>query len=79
MKGWVPRLVAGVVAGVAVYVGFSIWADVGKVGEALRSLSLAVRRARLPAGGRQLRWSGSLRWQYYLRVIGVGDKISAAR
>ena len=37
MKRLVSRLVAGIVVGVAVYVGFSIWADVGRVGEALRS------------------------------------------
>ena len=37
MKRLVSRLVAGLVVGVAVYVGFSIWADVGRVGEALPS------------------------------------------
>src|SRR6187455_823099 len=37
MKRLVSRLVAGLVVGVAVYVGFSIYADVGRVGDALRS------------------------------------------
>lgn len=75
MKGWVPRLVAGVVTGVAIYVGFSIWADVGKVGEALRSFhwEYAGLACLLAAGNYAVRF---LRWQYYLRVIGVGDKIS---
>ena len=37
MKRLVSRLVAGIGVGVAVYVGFSIWADVGRVGEAVSS------------------------------------------
>ena len=37
MKRLVSRLVAGIVVGVAVYVGFSIWADVGRMGETLAS------------------------------------------
>ena len=59
MKRLVSRLVAGVVVGVAVYVGFSIWADVGRVGEALASFRWRLRAARLPARGRQLRASAS--------------------
>jgi uncharacterized protein (TIRG00374 family) len=65
----------GVVAGVAVYVGFSIWADVGKVGEALRAFrwGFAALACLLAAGNYGVRF---LRWQYYLRVVGVGGKIA---
>jgi uncharacterized protein (TIRG00374 family) len=74
MKGLVPRLVAGVVAGVAIYVGFSIWADVGRVGEALRAfrwgyLALACL---LAAGNYAVRFG---RWQYYLGVLGVRGQV----
>ena len=66
MKGLVSRLVAGVVAGVAIYVGFSIWADVGRVGEALRAFhwGYAVLACLLAAGNYAVRFG---RWQYYLR------------
>lgn len=75
MKGWIPRLVAGVVAGVAVYVGFSIWADVGKVGEALRAFrwGFALLACLLAAGNYGVRF---LRWHYYLRVVGAGAKVA---
>ena len=74
MKGLVPRLVAGVAAGVAIYVGFSIWADVGRVGEALRSFHWAylVAACLLAAGNYAVRFG---RWQYYLGVLGVREKI----
>src|SRR6516164_3998819 len=74
MKGLVPRLVAGVAAGVAIYVGFSVWADVGRVGEALRSFHWAylVAACLLAAGNYAVRFG---RWQYYLGVLGVREKI----
>jgi uncharacterized protein (TIRG00374 family) len=74
MKGVVPRLVAGVAAGVAIYVGFSIWADVGRVGEALRSFHWPYLLAAclLAAGNYAVRFG---RWQYYLAVLGLRDKI----
>jgi glycosyltransferase 2 family protein len=79
MKGLVYRLVAGVAAGVAIYVGFSIWADVGRVGEALAAFSwpAAVGACVLAAGNYAIRF---LRWQYYLRVLGltVGTRDSAS-
>jgi uncharacterized protein (TIRG00374 family) len=70
MKRIVSRLVAGVVVGVAVYVGFSIWADVGRVGEALRAFRwrFAALACLLAAANYGVRF---LRWQYYLRRVGV--------
>ena len=70
MKRLVSRLVAGLVVGVAVYVGFSIWADVGKVGQALRSFHwrYALLACLLAAVNYALRF---LRWQFYLRKVGV--------
>jgi uncharacterized protein (TIRG00374 family) len=75
VKSWIPRLVAGVVAGVAIYVGFSVWADVGKVGEALKAFEwrYLLFACLLAAGNYAVRF---LRWHYYLRVVGVGDKVS---
>lgn len=68
MKRLVSRLVWGVAAGVAVYVGFSIWADVGHVGEALASFSwrYALFACLLAFGNYVIRF---LRWEYYLRVV----------
>jgi len=70
VKRIVSRLVAGVVVGVAVYVGFSIWADVGRVGEALASFrwGWAVLACLLAATNYGVRF---LRWQFYLRKVGV--------
>src|SRR5512138_3551377 len=70
MKRLVSRLVAGVGVGVAVYVGFSIWADVGRVGEALASFRwrYALLACLLAAANYGVRF---LRWQYYLRRVGV--------
>jgi uncharacterized protein (TIRG00374 family) len=77
MKGLVSRLVAGVAAGVAIYVGFSIWADVGRVGEALRAFhwGYAVLACLLAAGNYAVRFG---RWQYYLRVLGLNGQIRPA-
>jgi uncharacterized protein (TIRG00374 family) len=70
MKRLVSRLVAGVVVGVAVYVGFSIWAGVGRVGAALRSFQwrYALLACLLAAVNYAIRF---LRWQFYLRRVGV--------
>ena len=70
MKRLVSRLVAGIVVGVAVYVGFSIWADVGRVGEALAAFRwrYALLACLLAAANYGVRF---LRWQYYLRGVGV--------
>jgi uncharacterized membrane protein YbhN (UPF0104 family) len=70
MKRLISRLVAGLVVGVAVYVGFSIWADVGRVGEALRAFRwrYMLYACLLAAANYGVRF---LRWQYYLRRVGV--------
>jgi len=66
----VTRVVLGVAAGVAVYVGFSIWADAGRVASALARFhwSAAVLACVLALGNYAVRFG---RWQYYLRVLGV--------
>ena len=70
MKRIVSRLVAGVAVGVAVFVGFSIWAGVRDVGAALRSFHwrYAALACLLAAANYGVRF---LRWQYYLRRVGV--------
>jgi glycosyltransferase 2 family protein len=70
MKRIVSRLVAGVGVGVAVYVGFSIWADVGHVGKALAEFRwwFAGLACLLAAANYGVRF---LRWQYYLKRVGV--------
>jgi uncharacterized protein (TIRG00374 family) len=70
MKGLVGRVALGVAAGVAVYIGFTIWADAGRVGAALRGFSwgLAALGCLLAACNYLVRFG---RWQYYLRVLGL--------
>src|SRR5438477_3764317 len=70
MKRMVSRLVAGVVAGVAVFIGFSIWVGVRDVGQALRVFQwrCALLACLLAATNYAVRF---LRWQYYLRRVGV--------
>jgi uncharacterized protein (TIRG00374 family) len=70
MKGLVGRVALGVAAGVAVYVGFTIWADAGRVAAALRTFhwSMAVLACLLAAGNYLIRF---FRWEYYLRVLGI--------
>jgi uncharacterized membrane protein YbhN (UPF0104 family) len=78
MKGLVRRVALGVAAGVAVYVGFTIWADAGRVGAALRqfSWSMAALACLLAAANYLVRFG---RWQYYLRVleleVAAGDSL----
>jgi glycosyltransferase 2 family protein len=70
MKGLIGRVILGVAAGVAVYVGFTIWANAGKVAAALASFSWAMAGvALLLAAGNYLVRFG--RWHYYLRVLGL--------
>ena len=70
MKRLLTRVLVGVAAGVAVYVGFSIWADAGKVGEALRGFApgAALAALALAATNYLVRF---VRWHYYLRVLGL--------
>jgi uncharacterized protein (TIRG00374 family) len=66
----VTRVVLGVAAGVAVYVGFSIWADAGRVASALARFRgwAAALACLLALGNYAVRF---VRWQYYLRVLRV--------
>ena len=70
MKGLFSRVVLGVAAGIAVYVGFSIWANARDVGAALARFtwSAALVGCALAASNYALRW---LRWEYYLRRLGI--------
>jgi glycosyltransferase 2 family protein len=70
MKSLVGRVVLGVAAGVAVYVGFTIWANAGRVAEALRAFrwSFAALACLLAACNYLVRFA---RWQVYLRVLGL--------
>ncbi|HEY4187082.1 MAG TPA: lysylphosphatidylglycerol synthase transmembrane domain-containing protein [Polyangia bacterium] len=70
MKGLLGRVILGVVAGVAVYVGFSIWANARAVGEALGQFSWGAAGIglALAAGNYGIRWA---RWEYYLRRLGI--------
>jgi uncharacterized protein (TIRG00374 family) len=69
VKKLLRRVILGVIAGVAVYAGFSIWAGAQEVGEALRAFSwtAAAGALALAAANYLVRF---LRWQYYLRVLG---------
>jgi len=60
----------GVAVGVAIYVGFSIWADAGKVGAALARFSwpMAALAFALAAVNYAFRWA---RWAYYLRLLDI--------
>jgi len=70
MKGLFRRVVLGVGAGIAVYVGFSIWANAREVGVALAHFawSAALLGLGLAAGNYAVRW---VRWEYYLRRLGI--------
>jgi uncharacterized protein (TIRG00374 family) len=70
MKGLLGRVLLGVVAGIAVYVGFSIWANAREVGAALARFqwSAAALAMALAAGNYVVRW---LRWEYYLRRLDI--------
>ena len=72
MKGLGSRVAIGVATGVAIYVGFSVWADVGTVGDALRAFNwwYLLFACLLAAGNYAVRF---VRWQYYLRLVGVHD------
>jgi uncharacterized protein (TIRG00374 family) len=70
VKRLLSRVLLGVAAGVAVYVGFSIWADARAVGAALAGFSWAAMAAALglAMANYLVRF---VRWQYYLRVLGL--------
>ena len=66
----ITRVVLGIAAGIAVYVGFSIWANAGRVADALAHFhwSAAALACGLALGNYAVRF---VRWQYYLRVLGL--------
>jgi uncharacterized protein (TIRG00374 family) len=70
MKKLLTRVLLGVAAGVAVYVGFSIWTDSRAVGAALRGFvpGAALLALLLAATNYLVRF---VRWHYYLRVLGL--------
>jgi glycosyltransferase 2 family protein len=70
VRGMLGRVIVGVAGGVAVYVGFSIWANAREVGLALERFSgaFALAACALAACNYAIRW---LRWEYYLRCLGV--------
>ncbi len=68
MRSLLSRVILGVVAGVALYAALSIWADAGRVGQALGAFhwETAALALALAAANYLVRF---LRWQYYLRVL----------
>ena len=70
MKKLLGRVILGVAAGVAVYVGFSIWADARSVGRALAGFHWLIALAAL--GLASLNYLVRFgRWHYYLKVLGL--------
>jgi len=64
------RLIFVMIVGIAIFAGFSIYADVGKLGDRLRQLApTAVAAALLLALGNYL--IRFVRWELYLRAVGV--------
>jgi uncharacterized protein (TIRG00374 family) len=70
MRKLVLRVVLGIAAGVAVYVGFSVWADAARVAAALARFrwSAAALACGLALGNYAIRFG---RWEYYLRVLDI--------
>lgn len=70
VKKILVRVILGVAAGVAVYVGFSIWANAREVAEALGRFawSAVLVALALAAGNYLIRFA---RWHYYLGVLGL--------
>jgi uncharacterized protein (TIRG00374 family) len=70
MKKLLWKVILGVAAGVAVYVGFSVWADARHVGRALAEFRWAIA-----AGALGLAFLNYLvrfgRWHYYLKLLGL--------
>ena len=73
----ITRVVLGIAAGIAVYVGFSIWANAGRVADALARFhwGAAAAACALALGNYAVRF---VRWQYYLRVLGLGTRRAKA-
>jgi uncharacterized protein (TIRG00374 family) len=70
VKKLLGRVILGVAAGVAVYVGFSVWADARSVGRALAGFHWLIALAAL--GLASLNYLVRFgRWHYYLKVLGL--------
>jgi uncharacterized protein (TIRG00374 family) len=70
VKKLLRRVILGVVAGVAVYGGFSVWAGARTIGERLATFAwgAAVLALGLASVNYVVRF---VRWHYYLRVLGL--------
>lgn len=70
MKKLLGKVILGVAAGVAIYVGFSIWADARSVGRALTEFHwhIALVALGLASLNYLVRFA---RWHYYLKVLGL--------
>jgi uncharacterized protein (TIRG00374 family) len=70
VKKLLLRVILGVAAGVAIYVGFSIWADARSVGRALAEFrwSTALAALGLAFLNYLVRFG---RWHYYLKILGL--------
>jgi glycosyltransferase 2 family protein len=70
VKKLLGRIILGVAVGVAIYVGFSIWADARSVGRALVDFrwSIALAAVGLASLNYMVRFA---RWHYYLKVLGI--------
>ena len=70
MKKLLGRVILGVAAGVAIYVGFSVWAGARSVGRALADFQWLIVLAAL--GLASLNYLVRFgRWHYYLKVLGL--------
>jgi uncharacterized protein (TIRG00374 family) len=70
VKKLLAKVTLGVAAGVAIYVGFSIWADARSVGRALADFTWSIALAALLLAflNYLVRFG---RWHYYLKVLGL--------
>jgi uncharacterized protein (TIRG00374 family) len=70
VKKLLGKVILGVAAGVAIYVGFSVWADARSVGRALAGFHWLIALAAL--GLASLNYLVRFgRWHYYLKVLGL--------
>jgi uncharacterized protein (TIRG00374 family) len=70
VKKLLGKVILGVAAGVAIYVGFSVWAGARSVGQALAEFHWAIALAALALASLNylVRFA---RWHYYLKVLGL--------
>jgi uncharacterized protein (TIRG00374 family) len=70
VKKLLGRVILGIAAGVAIYVGFSVWADARSVGRALAEFQwlIAFGALGLASLNYLVRFA---RWHYYLKILGI--------